>query len=269
MAQLDNKLTEAIKKWLDTAPDERDVVAGATILLQLNRNRAMFNTITRRPQREADRLEYELRKHLRIRLDNMTIADVAKMETSVIPSAKNVIDEPPVVSTDDELPEVHKARGRRADHDALPQHIQSLWDNNLVLYQRIKLLFEELKAMENALPCDRYERLKLLDEADKTYRANLAAYDDYVGAPGEASEAVGDADERQDGVAATSVKQVGAARKTLSKYRQQLARLVTDGDERAEEVRGRLQEAVRVIQAAGAGFAPATQSELEALGVKF
>lgn len=131
------------------------------------------------------------------------------------------------------------------------------------------LMFEELKAMENALPCDRYERLKLLDEADKTYRANLAAYDDYVGAPGEASEAVGDADERQDGVAATSVKQVGAARKTLSKYRQQLARLVTDGDERAEEVRGRLQEAVRVIQAAGAGFAPATQSELEALGVKF
>ena len=33
--------------------------------------------------------------------------------------------------------------------------------------------------MESAPACDRYEYLKLLDEADKKYRANLQAYDDY------------------------------------------------------------------------------------------
>ena len=138
MAQLDNKLTESIKKWLDTAPNERDIIAGATMLLQLNRNRAMFNTITRKPEREADRLEYELRKHLRIRLDNMTVADVANMDKKVIPSAKEVLETLPVVSTDDEIPEARSARGRRQDHDSLPAHIQALYDNNINLYKKIK-----------------------------------------------------------------------------------------------------------------------------------
>ena len=65
MAQLDKKLTESIQKWLNEKPEERDIVVGATYLLQLNKNRALYNTIIRKPQREADRLEYELRKHLR------------------------------------------------------------------------------------------------------------------------------------------------------------------------------------------------------------
>lgn len=273
MAQLDKKLTESIQKWLDTNPEERDIVVGATYLLQLNKNRAMYNTIIRKPQREADRLVYELRKHLRIRLDNMTTADVAKMETQVIPSAEKLLATPPVVSTDDELPEARSARGRRQDHDTLPPHIQALWDNNINLYHKIKLLFEELKAMESALPCDRYERLKLLDEADKSYRANLEAYDNYVKpADGSADyDAVPTvADQEPTTISpADVVKQIGSARKTISKYRSQLAKLIEANDPKADDVRNKLQNAVRQIQTAGAGFAPATQSELEALGIKF
>ena len=92
MAQLDNKLTEQIQKWLDTPQSERDIIGGATLLLQLNRNRAMYNTITRKPAREADRLEYELKKFLQIRLDEKTIADVKQMDKVVIPSAKKIVD---------------------------------------------------------------------------------------------------------------------------------------------------------------------------------
>lgn len=271
--QLDNKLTESIQKWLDTAPDDRDIIAGATMLLQLNRNRAMFNTITRKPHKEADRLEYELRKHLKIRLDNMTIADVAKMDKKVIPSAKEVLETLPVVSTDDELPEARSARGRRQDHDTLPPHIQALYDNNINLYKKIKLLFEELKAMEDALPCDRYERLKLLDEADKTYRANLEAYDNYVNPAGNSADNDTDVDNcRQEPTNVDPVdvvKQIGAARKTISKYRSQLAKLIEANDPKADAIRNKLQDCVRTIQTAGAGLAPATQSELERLGVIF
>jgi hypothetical protein len=273
MAQLDKKLTESIQKWLNEKPEERDIVVGATYLLQLNKNRALYNTIIRKPQREADRLEYELRKHLRIRLDNMTTADVAKMETQVIPSAEKLLATPPVVSTDDELPEARSARGRRQDHDTLPPHIQALWDNNINLYHKIKLLFEELKAMESALPCDRYERLKLLDEADKSYRANLEAYDNYVKpADGSADyDAVPTvADQEPTTISpADVVKQIGSARKTISKYRSQLAKLIEANDPKADAIRNKLQDCVRQIQTAGAGFAPATQSELEALGIKF
>ncbi|MBO5271640.1 MAG: hypothetical protein J6B30_02310 [Muribaculaceae bacterium] len=273
MAQLDNKLTESIKKWLDTAPNERDIIAGATMLLQLNRNRAMFNTITRKPEREADRLEYELRKHLRIRLDNMTVADVANMDKKVIPSAKEVLETLPVVSTDDEIPEARSARGRRQDHDSLPAHIQALYDNNINLYKKIKMLFEELKTMENALPCDRYERLKLLDEADKTYRANLEAYDNYVKPADNSADNDAEPTTAEQSSANVSpadvVKQIGSARKTISKYRTKLAKLVEANDPKADAIRNKLQDCVRTIQTAGAGLAPATQSELEALGIKF
>ena len=273
MAQLDNKLTESIKKWLDTAPNERDIIAGATMLLQLNRNRAMFNTITRKPEREADRLEYELRKHLRIRLDNMTVADVANMDKKVIPSAKEVLETLPVVSTDDEIPEARSARGRRQDHDSLPAHIQALYDNNINLYKKIKMLFEELKTMENALPCDRYERLKLLDEADKTYRANLEAYDNYVKPADNSADNDAEPTTAEQSSANVSpadvVKLIGSARKTISKYRTKLAQLVEANDPKADAIRNKLQDCVRTIQTAGAGLAPATQSELEALGIKF
>ena len=65
------------------------------------------------------------------------------------------------------------------DHDRLPPEIQRLWTDNGALWFKIKELFEQLKGMESAPACDRYEYLKLLDEAYKKYRANLQAYDDY------------------------------------------------------------------------------------------
>ncbi len=270
MAQLNKQLTEAIQRWLGTVPEERDILAGATLLLQLNRNQAMFNTITRKPAKEADRLEYELRKHLRIRLDNMTVSDVIKMETKVMPSAEQVIETYSFVSTDDELSEGRIARGRRSDHDTLPESIQSLWDNNINLYHKIKLLFEELKTMVKSLPCDRYERLKLLDEADKQYRANLEAYDNYIKPSEEAiNNEQPEQDSKPDIASGSFVRQVGSARKTISIYRNQLRKLIELKDPKADEIRDKLQDCVRIILNAGAGFSPSMQSALEALGIKF
>lgn len=179
--EIDNKLTQDIADWLNTQRDQRDIEHGALMLLKLNSNRFLYANIMRRPDKYADKVEYELRKHLRIRLDNMTNADVVRLEAKVIPAAKQTLASPPaVVSTDAELPKANVARGRRADHDRLPAEVQALWDKNFTLYQTIKNLFETLKAMAKAQPCDRYEYLKLLDDADKQYRANLENYDNYV-----------------------------------------------------------------------------------------
>ena len=143
---MDEKLTHKIQDYLDTPPSERDVVAGATLLLSLNRNKILFQNVIRKPEKFADKVEYELRKHLKIRLDGKTVSDIALMNITVIPSAQRIIDGGvPVLDVDDEFPEANVAKGRRMDHDRLPPEIQRLWTDNGALWFKIKELFEQLK----------------------------------------------------------------------------------------------------------------------------
>lgn len=108
---MDEKLTHKIQDYLDTPPSERDVVAGATLLLSLNRNKILFQNVIRKPEKFADKVEYELRKHLKIRLDGKTVSDIARMNITVIPSAQRIIDGGvPVLDVDDEFPEANVAK---------------------------------------------------------------------------------------------------------------------------------------------------------------
>ena len=169
---MDNNFTLKIQEWLDTPVNERNIPAGAELLLKLNRNRILYHNIMHCGERMMGKLEYELKKYLRMRIDNKTVADVVRLEKEVLPKVQKFIEEEPD----------NKAEhaGKRADHDELPPEIQALWDGNFEQYAKVKALFEELKAMMNMEPCDRYEKLKLLDEAESKYRKNLADYDAYL-----------------------------------------------------------------------------------------
>ena len=260
---MDNKLTEQLSDWLNTPKDKRDIPAGALMLLRLNNNRFLYANIMRRPDKFADKLDYELRKHLRIRLDGLTRSDVIRMEAQVIPAAKKTLETPPaVISTDDELPEANAAKGRRADHDKLPPDIQALWNNNLRLYKTIKNVFEQLKTMEHAQPCDRYEYLKILDDADRRYRANLEQYDHYViGSEPVATEVATD-NTTDDNVQ----RKINAARKTLSKYKKILA-TANKGDERAITAKEKIIACVNTIRECGGVVGAAVTAELNGLGI--
>lgn len=261
---MDNHFTQQLTDWLNTTREQRDITAGATMLLQLNRNRFLYANILRRPDKMHEKLEYELRKHLHIRLDNLTLRDVVQLEAQVIPAAKQTLDNPPAISTDDELPEAKVARGRRADHDRLPPHIQALWDENLHHYKVVKQVFEQLKTMEKAEPCDRYEYLKILDNADKKYRANLEMYDAYV----IGSEPVADA---ADNAAADSNarRKVNAARKTLTKYKGILRKSLQAGDTaRADTAKEKILDCVNAIRAGGHTVGEAVTAELLELGME-
>ncbi|MDE5784975.1 MAG: hypothetical protein K2H98_00425, partial [Duncaniella sp.] len=181
--------------------------------------------------------------------------------------------------TDDELPEGSVAKGRREDHDSLPAEIRDLWDSNAARYQQIRLLFNELKAMHSAKPCDRYEKLVILDELDKTYRSNLEKYDSFV-APvptdddaheEESSQSfdteVAAAGDTSD-VNTDTEKTVNNARKTLSKYRKKLSELEADDPARVTALE-KIQGAVTAILACGAGVAEDTRAELITLGISF
>lgn len=249
---MDHKFTEKIRTWLNTPVNERSIEEGATILLQLNRNRILHQNIIRRGVRMMPKLEYELKKHLRIRDDGKTLHEVVTMEKVMMPAVEQLLTKP----------EAEHA-GKRADHDELPEEVQQLWDGNFERYTKIKALFEELKAMEKMQPCDRYEKLKLLDEAEKAYREALSAYDSYVkedNFPIKTEEHPVDP--------AELATQIGNARKYISEGKGKLKKLIDEGNEaKAATLREKIVERVRTIQQAGAPISDDTFAELSELGI--
>ena len=263
---MDEKLTKNIQDWLATPAQDRDIDEGATMLLKLNRNRTLYNNIVRRPERFAGKLEYELRKHLKIRLDGLTVADVARMGREVMPRVEETLHEVPVISTDAELPEGTVARGRRPDHEQLPAEIQALWDGNIENYHKVRDLHHRLKEMEAAPPCDRYEFLKLLDEADRRYRENLARYDGFVFGQEPATVV---ADNTADDQAPEKDKaRINAARKSISKWKAALVKAYGDGDgEKCTEALSKISAAIADLRAASGALGAKVSAELLQLGV--
>ena len=237
------------------------------MLLQLNHNRVLHANIVRRPERFAGKVEYELRKHLKIRLDGLTVADVVKMEREVVPRVEETLQMEPVISTDAELPEGAVARGKRQDHDQLPPEIQALWDGNIENFHKVRDLHHRLKEMETAAPCDRYEFLKLLDEADKKYRENLAKYDGFVIGQEPVADASDNAADDQD--PEKDKARINAARKSITKWKGKLVKAYGEGDgAKCEEAKGKILAAVAELRAAHGTLGDKVSAELAQLGIE-
>lgn len=263
---MDDRLTEQIQLFLAAAPQERDAAAGAMLLLRLNRNRVLYANIMRRPEKMLPKLEYELQKHLRIRLDGLTRHGVAVMEREVIPHADATLSTPPPGSG---------YRGKRADHNQLPQRLQALYERNGEVWRKLKQTRETLRQMEKAQPCDRYEYCKLLSQLDKEYHANWAAYDSYDATALAEQGEEENAETPADGELSTSAtpaalptaKQVSAARKYISLARRRWQKLSTEEERIA--LTEAMQERVNTILLSGGSFAQEVIEELEKQGVSF
>lgn len=264
---MDIKLTEKIQAYLNTNPEGRNVIDGATLLLSLNRNRIFFQNVVRNPDKFAEKVAYELTKHLRMRLDQQTISDVVNMDKNVMPVAQTIIKEgAPVISSDNDVPQKGTvAKGKRSDHDSLPDEIKALWEDCAALWYRIKELFEQLKNMEQAPACDRYEYLKQLEESDKKYRANMQAYDEYV--PGNEDESTDDGNPEQSDDSATVTKKVNAARKYLSDNKKKLADYKTSNEDKYKELLFKVQERYNYLVSTGNTVDSAQVNELVELGL--
>ena len=249
---LDERFTQQLQAWLDTPSDSRDLATGAELLLRLNKNRWMHQMILKK--RNFTKLEYELKKYLRIRLEGLTKREVVAMEQTVLPLAIESINAgAPVISTDDEMPEGNY-RGKRPDHDTLPQELQELYERNGDIYFKIKQLFETLQQMENDTPCDRHEYLKQLDELDKTYRQNWETYDTWSAVTSGPVQPVTDA---------PTAQQLQAARKYVSSNKKKLEET---GD---KALREKIQQRIDLLLSADQGFDEDYQKELEELGLHF
>ncbi len=174
---MDHKFTEQIKQWLDTPEAERDYTVGALYLLKLSGNQIMYRNIISQIDRRHDFVEYQLQKYLNFRLQALTHEQVQQMDKEV---EQIVAEHIPLAATADQSP----AKGKRADHDNLPDEIKAKYVENLSLLQRMRELHLRLRSLslENATCPDseRYPFLKELIALDKKLHANWEAYDHYV-----------------------------------------------------------------------------------------
>lgn len=273
---IDPKFTKKIQDWLYVEPKTDDMaITGAMLLQQINpRNfayRRWLSMAGTRPKSIISKIEYELKKHLRYRLDGLTLEQVRRLDQNVVPQAKKIIDEgtpedqtaAPV--TDGAKQEV-KLLGKRADHDQLPDGIKKLWDDNGKLYKDIKATFEELKSMENLPSCDRYDKLQLLSSLDSKYLKQMEAYDNYV---------IGKENADETGNSETT-KNVGTARAYISKNLDNLAQLksaseaesATDADkETYQALLAKMQQRLDVIKEAKAPITEEMLAKYKDLGL--
>lgn len=177
---MDHKFTEQIRQWLETPEDERDYSVGALYLLKLSGNQIMYRNIISQIDRRHDVIDYQLQKYYNFRVQALTHAQVEEMAAQV---ETIVAEHFPLAAKADEAP----AKGKRADHDTLPDEIKAKYVENLSLLQRMRELHLRLRSLslENATCPDseRYPFLKELISLDKKLHANWEAYDHYV-APG-------------------------------------------------------------------------------------
>lgn len=179
---MDNNLTSQIKEYLELSPEKRDIAQGALFLLKLTGNQIMFKNVTLNPKKHAAFVEYELKKHYNLRVAALTHKEVVKMQSQ----ADVILAEHCSFTDEDNTKEFKK--GKRQDHDSLPEEIQNLYVENLDITRRMRDIQTRLRILSedpNTCPdSDRYPYLKELIELDKQLHSNWEKYDHYVVASG-------------------------------------------------------------------------------------
>lgn len=285
----DPKFTEKLKKWFDCEHTDANIREGALLLLQMNNNRHLYQLINFDPQGKLELLKYELQKHLNYRIEGMTIDDVRNYDKAVTPVLQTAVDKTseadkiaeqlaphlPVVESenlDSIVPSAIVAKGKRADHDQLPENIQAIWDNNCALWKKIKEHFEACKAYD--MSCDRYEGLHAADEDFKRmlltlkeeYYAYKQAMDVYDHAqPGEGGEQA-QADTKTE--AAITAGQISNARSYITKNLDKVIGFQNSGDTaKAAEWRAKVNERVQLLITAKAEITADTIAKLQQAGI--
>lgn len=228
---MDKTLTDKIVAWLNAPAhtEDADIMEGALMLLQLNRNRMLYMTISTNPKRFLKTVEYELKKFLPLRMKGKTCQDVRREADEFLSELReNGIDkeqsegQEETTGTDETDETMAPVRnGKREDHDQLPQNICDIWEANAKRWKSIKEMYNACLSIEN--PCDLEENLKVLKETYYAYKADYARYDSFTfeneGAKSEEDDASNDL---------KALKNINNARSYISKNVDKLSALKKD-----------------------------------------
>lgn len=285
----DEKFTQKIKRWFDSEHTDDNIREGAMLLLQMNNNRHLYQQIMLRPQHMLEHLKYELQKHYGYRIKGMTLDEVRKFDGEVTPLlqrasdvtadadklAADVAPHLPVVdaaNTDSIDASAIIAKGKRADHDQLPEEIKEIWEANCQRWKRIKELFEACKAYQ--LSCDRYEGLNAANEEFQkmlltlkteyyAYKQGMEQYD-HAEPGGEEPETP---EPKAEVIA--SANAIGNARSYLAKNLDKLIQLKADGKvEKAAKLQANVEQRVHTLLDAKADIKPETLAKIKEAGIE-
>ena len=180
---MDQNFNNQVQEWLDEPFAERDYAKGAMFLLKLTGNQIMYRNLMANPNRNAKFIELQIKKRMQFRLAQLTHEQVEQMQQKVDKIVKEHF------SLKENNPASEFRKGKRADHEELPDEVQALYVENLSIVQKMRELHMKLRSLslDNA-PCpdsERYPFLKELISLDKKLHSNWEAYDHYTGKDGE------------------------------------------------------------------------------------
>lgn len=209
---MDHNFTKQIGEWLNKPESERDYTVGALYLLKLSGNKILYTNIVANIDRRHDVIEYQLQKYYNFRVKELTHDEVEAMQKQVDAIVEAQM---PLAATADD-PKQH--RGKRDDHDLLPDEIKALYVENLSLLQQMRELHLKLRSLslENVTCPDseRYPFLKEIISLDKKLHSNWERYDHYIPT---APTATADATPKSSTKSLGSAKNAASRKKSTAK----------------------------------------------------
>lgn len=256
-------LTEEIKKLIELPKEDVRIEDAALLLLKITRNKIMYNNLIRR--NAVGKALYELQKHYNSRMRNHEISVVPEMETKAAEIAKNT----PEIESEEQIEE-KVTKGKRKDHEELPDEVKALYFENFNNLRRMRKLHEQLKLMVDNSPCDRFPFLSELLTLDTKLRKNWELYDSYK--TGDSLDAFIQFEETEkkttkdikDKIEIVDPKKVSSARKYLSSNKKK----VKDFEgEKKDQLLAKMQERLDYLRDTGSGVSDKQLTEYKELGL--
>lgn len=255
---MDQIFTNRIGAFLQLKnPTDEQIKSAATMLLQCNpsRERGIYNSAMIRPQAMLPWIRTDLKKYYAIRMKGLTLDKVPGYNAAAVKVVRETLSFRPEDVESEKAPQVPVlgVRGRRADHDKLPESVQALWDKNSDRWKTIRQLHNQLLVMVSKpgyQACDGNELCYTLSEADKQLRKDYQKYDTYV---------VGDGNHDSVDAFTDNVKIIGSARTAISRGLQRKTQ--------TDESRKKIQSAVDTLKSLGQVIKPATVEKIKVIGV--
>ncbi len=249
-------------------PTDAEIMEGALLLLRLDplRSRGIYNSAMRRPRAMLPWIRTDLQKHLNIRRRGLTTATVEAYNRETLQKVEeslSLVPEKDSSGNDEKQNEAQISlipvlgiRGRRTDHDKLPDDIQAIWERNSERWKKMRQLHAQLAQMiarPGYAPCDGNELCHVLRETDTALRADWERYDKYV-LLNEPSKSKDHVEVFTDNV------------KTIQNARTAISRGLSRKSQNSESLK-KIQDAVKTLFTLRQTIKPDTLEKLKSLGI--
>lgn len=171
----------ALREWMDSPAEGRDYSRGLQLLVAVSGNRMLLFTIPV-PEHRKEYIDYQLSKYA----DIMRNSDAASQVREMTRQVREIVSSNLSLS---EEKDANPARGKRDDHDSLPDEVKACYVENLEILRRIRELNLRLRGINDqeaaqngdslAFDAKRRPLLETIIDLDKRMHANWKKYDTF------------------------------------------------------------------------------------------